>query len=157
MALFRLRIFLFFTILNTRNLKTKNLSIPDPSCILYHVICVSSSSFFLLFLFIYHTQNDYEADGRILNVSFSAKRPDLPGEVLYTQQFLQERVYLRRHALTKLTTLQVIMFTPLYTHHLLRRYITISDVVRMIWTSLRTNEHNIAKLHSFHSSINFLY
>lgn len=54
-----------------------------------------------------HLQNDYEADGRILNVSFSAKRPDLPGEVLYTQQFLQERVYLRRHALTKLTTLQV--------------------------------------------------
>lgn len=54
------------------------------------------------------TQNDYEAaDERILNVSFSARRPDLPGEVLYTQQFLQERVYLRRHALAKLTTLQV--------------------------------------------------
>jgi hypothetical protein len=115
--------------------------------------------FLFLYLFIYHTQNDYEADGRILNVSFSAKRPDLPGEVLYTQQFLQERVYLRRHALTKLTTLQVIMFTPLYTHHLLlRRYITISDVVRMIQTSLRNEQtHKIAKLHSFHSSINFLY
>ncbi|XP_045034928.1 protocadherin-like wing polarity protein stan isoform X2 [Daphnia magna] len=61
-------------------------------------------------VFVFNIQNDYEADGRILNVSFSAKRPDLPGEVLYTQQFLQERVYLRRHALTKLTTLQVLPF-----------------------------------------------
>ena len=96
------RIFLF--------LRSKKISQFHPSLICYF-LCVL---FFVIYLFIIHVymQNDYEADGRILNVSFSAKRPDLPGEVLYTQQFLQERVYLRRHALTKLTTLQVIMFTP---------------------------------------------
>ena len=47
---------------------------------------------------------------RILNVSFSAKRADVPGDVLYTQQYLQERVYLRRHQLAKLTTLHVLPF-----------------------------------------------
>ena len=61
-------------------------------------------------VFVFSIRDDVEVDdpdSRILNVSFSAKRPDLPGEVFYTQQFLRERVYLRRQLLTKLTTLQV--------------------------------------------------
>ena len=58
-------------------------------------------------IYIFNIQDDHEATGRVLNVSFSAKRPDLPVEVFYTQQFLQERVYLQRNLLTKLTTLQV--------------------------------------------------
>lgn len=46
-------------------------------------------------------------DSRILNVSFSAKRPDVPGEEFYQPQYLRERVYLHRADLVKLATVEV--------------------------------------------------
>lgn len=61
-------------------------------------------------IFIFSIEDDSESMGRILKVSFSAKRPDLPGEVFFTQQYLKERVYLQRHILVKLTTLQVNLY-----------------------------------------------
>lgn len=52
-------------------------------------------------------QDDTDVDSRILNVSFSAKRPDVPGEEFYQPQFLRERVYLHRASLAKLATVTV--------------------------------------------------
>lgn len=52
-------------------------------------------------------QDDTDVDSRILNVSFSAKRPDVPGEEFYQPQFLRERVYLHRASLAKLATVKV--------------------------------------------------
>lgn len=58
-------------------------------------------------IYIFSVQDDTDVDGRVLNVSFSAKQPD---GVFYTLQFLQERVYLNRGILTRLSTLQVNLF-----------------------------------------------
>lgn len=48
-------------------------------------------------------------DARILNVSFSARKPD---GSFYSSQFLQEKVYLNRMILAKLSTLQVSAIHP---------------------------------------------
>jgi cadherin EGF LAG seven-pass G-type receptor 1 len=52
-------------------------------------------------------QDDTDVNAKILNVSFSARRPDLNGEEFYSPQFLQERVYLNRAILARLSTVQV--------------------------------------------------
>ncbi|CAL4108899.1 unnamed protein product [Meganyctiphanes norvegica] len=62
-------------------------------------------------IFIFNVQDDSEVtDSRILNISFSARRPDLPGEQFHTPQFLRERIYLHRAQLAKLSTVQVLPF-----------------------------------------------
>lgn len=55
-------------------------------------------------IYVFSVQDDTDIDGRVLNVSFSAKQPD---GVFYSPQFLQERVYLNRGILTRLSTVQV--------------------------------------------------
>ncbi|CAG2161702.1 unnamed protein product [Oppiella nova] len=60
---------------------------------------------------IFNTQDDTEVDSQILNISFSARLPDYrDSESYYSPQFLQERVYLSRAILTKLTGLEVLPF-----------------------------------------------
>ncbi|KAK8742193.1 hypothetical protein OTU49_002167, partial [Cherax quadricarinatus] len=61
-------------------------------------------------IFIFNIQDDTDVEARILNVSFSAKRPDVPGEEFYPPQYLRERVYLHRADLVKLSTVQVLPF-----------------------------------------------
>ncbi|CAG2102625.1 unnamed protein product [Medioppia subpectinata] len=57
---------------------------------------------------IFNTQDDLEDDSLILNISFSARLPDnRDSESYYSPQYLQERVYLSRALLTKLTGLEV--------------------------------------------------
>ncbi|KAB7505846.1 hypothetical protein Anas_05547 [Armadillidium nasatum] len=51
-------------------------------------------------------QDDTDVDARILNVSFSVKRPDVSEETFYSLQFLRERVYLQRGTLASLATVQ---------------------------------------------------
>jgi cadherin EGF LAG seven-pass G-type receptor 1 len=58
-------------------------------------------------IFVFSIQDDTDVDAKILNVSFSVKRPDVPKEVYYTPQFLQEKVYLNRGILARLSTVQV--------------------------------------------------
>jgi cadherin EGF LAG seven-pass G-type receptor 1 len=52
-------------------------------------------------------QDDTDVGTRILNVSFSARRPELTGSEFYPPSFLQERVYLNRAILARLATVQV--------------------------------------------------
>ncbi|XP_063598702.1 protocadherin-like wing polarity protein stan [Penaeus indicus] len=61
-------------------------------------------------IFIFNIQDDTDVESRILNVSFSAKRPDVPGEEFYQPQYLRERVYLHRADLVKLATVEVLPF-----------------------------------------------
>ncbi|XP_066904779.1 protocadherin-like wing polarity protein stan isoform X2 [Halyomorpha halys] len=58
-------------------------------------------------VYIFSIQEDSDTDARILNVSFSVRKPD--GE-MYPAQLLQERVHLNRELLNKLSTLQVLEF-----------------------------------------------
>lgn len=55
-------------------------------------------------------------ESRILNVSFSAKRPEVPGEEFYQPQYLRERVYLHRADLATLATVEV-SSSLLFIHH----------------------------------------
>ncbi|XP_017787025.1 PREDICTED: protocadherin-like wing polarity protein stan isoform X1 [Nicrophorus vespilloides] len=61
-------------------------------------------------IFIFSIQDDIDVNSKILNVSFSVKRPDVPKEEYYTQQFLKERVYLKRSILAAISTVQVLPF-----------------------------------------------
>ncbi|PSN41253.1 Protocadherin-like wing polarity protein stan [Blattella germanica] len=61
-------------------------------------------------IFVFSIQDDTDVNAKILNVSFSARRPDLNGEEFYSPQFLQERVYLNRAILARLSTVQVLPF-----------------------------------------------
>ncbi|XP_067630827.1 protocadherin-like wing polarity protein stan [Eurosta solidaginis] len=61
-------------------------------------------------IFIFSIQDDTDVASRILNVSFSAKRPDVSHEEFYTPQYLQERVYLNRAILARLATVEVLPF-----------------------------------------------
>ena len=56
---------------------------------------------------IYEFQDDTDVSSRILNVSFSARRPGLSSEEFFNSQYLQERVYLNRAILARLSTVQV--------------------------------------------------
>ncbi|XP_043283002.1 protocadherin-like wing polarity protein stan isoform X2 [Venturia canescens] len=62
-------------------------------------------------IFIFSIQEDTDVNGKILNVSFSAKRVE-PGNTdeFYTPQFLQERVYLNRGILARLAVVTVLPF-----------------------------------------------
>ncbi|XP_072387451.1 protocadherin-like wing polarity protein stan isoform X2 [Diabrotica undecimpunctata] len=61
-------------------------------------------------IFIFSIQDDTDVAAKILNVSFSVRRPDVPREEYYTPQFLQEKVYLNRGILAKLSTVQILPF-----------------------------------------------
>jgi cadherin EGF LAG seven-pass G-type receptor 1 len=61
-------------------------------------------------IFIFSVQNDFDVNSRILNVSFSAKRPDVAHDEFYTPEYLQERVYLNRAILARLATVDVLPF-----------------------------------------------
>ncbi|GLV46544.1 starry night [Carabus blaptoides fortunei] len=52
----------------------------------------------------YFYSDDTDVNSKILNVSFSARWPDVTREEYYSQQFLQERVYLNRAILARLAT-----------------------------------------------------
>ncbi|XP_051163355.1 protocadherin-like wing polarity protein stan isoform X2 [Leptopilina boulardi] len=62
-------------------------------------------------IFIFSLQEDTDVHGKILNVSFSARRVE-PGAVdeFYSPQFLQERVYLNRGILARLARVIVMPF-----------------------------------------------
>ncbi|KAF7994935.1 hypothetical protein HCN44_004407 [Aphidius gifuensis] len=62
-------------------------------------------------IFIFSVQEDTDVHGKILNVSFSARKVE-PGnnDEFYTPQYLQERVYLNRGILARLSTLIVLPF-----------------------------------------------
>lgn len=61
-------------------------------------------------IFIFSIQEDTDVTSRILNVSFSARRPDVSHEEYYSSQYLQERVYLNRAILVRLATVEVLPF-----------------------------------------------
>lgn len=61
-------------------------------------------------IFLFSIQDDTDVTSRILNVSFSARRPDTSAEEFYSPQYLQERVYLNRAILARLATVQVLPF-----------------------------------------------
>ncbi|XP_012288367.1 protocadherin-like wing polarity protein stan [Orussus abietinus] len=62
-------------------------------------------------VFVFNVQEDADVHGKILNVSFSARRVE-PGtaDEFYSPQFLQERVYLNRGILARLATVTVLPF-----------------------------------------------
>lgn len=62
-------------------------------------------------IFLFSIQEDTNVHGKILNVSFSARKVE-PGTVdeFYSPQFLQERVYLNRGILARLATVTVLPF-----------------------------------------------
>lgn len=61
-------------------------------------------------IFLFSIQDDTDVNARILNVSFSAKRPDVSHEEYYSPQYLQEKVYLNRAILARLATVEVLPF-----------------------------------------------
>lgn len=61
-------------------------------------------------IFLFSIQDDTDVNSRILNVSFSAKRPDTAHDEFYSPQYLQERVYLNRAILARLATVHVLPF-----------------------------------------------
>ena len=61
-------------------------------------------------IYLFSVQDDTDVNARILNVSFSVRRPDVPKEEFYPPQFLQEKVYLNRAILARLSTVQVLPF-----------------------------------------------
>ncbi|KAG7212572.1 hypothetical protein KM043_012871 [Ampulex compressa] len=62
-------------------------------------------------IFLFSVQEDANVHGKILNVSFSARKIE-PGtnDEFYSPQFLQERVYLNRGILARLATVTVLPF-----------------------------------------------
>ncbi|XP_050305133.1 protocadherin-like wing polarity protein stan isoform X2 [Anthonomus grandis grandis] len=61
-------------------------------------------------IFLFSIQDDTDVTSKILNVSLSVRRPDTPKEEFYSPQFLQERVYLNRGILARLSTVQILPF-----------------------------------------------
>ncbi|XP_035787631.1 protocadherin-like wing polarity protein stan isoform X1 [Anopheles albimanus] len=61
-------------------------------------------------IFLFSLQDDTDVSSKILNVSFSARRPDVAFEEYYTSQYLQERIYLNRAILARLATVNVLPF-----------------------------------------------
>ncbi|XP_015521680.1 protocadherin-like wing polarity protein stan isoform X1 [Neodiprion lecontei] len=62
-------------------------------------------------IYLFNVQEDTDVRGKILNVSFSARKAE-PGSTdeFYSPQFLQERVYLNRGILARLATVTVLPF-----------------------------------------------
>ncbi|XP_058065887.1 protocadherin-like wing polarity protein stan [Anopheles bellator] len=61
-------------------------------------------------IFLFSVQEDVDVSGKVLNVSFSARRPDVAAEEYYPSQYLQERIYLNRAILARLATVRVLPF-----------------------------------------------
>ena len=61
-------------------------------------------------IYLFSVQDDTDIVGRILNISFSARRPDVAHEEFYSNQYLQERVYLNRAILTRIANVEVLPF-----------------------------------------------
>lgn len=61
-------------------------------------------------IFLFSIQDDTDVKAKILNVSFSIRRPDVPKEQFYSPQFLQEKIYLNRGILARLSTVQILPF-----------------------------------------------
>lgn len=61
-------------------------------------------------IYLFSIQDDTDVSSRILNVSFSAKRPDVAHEEYYSPQYLQEKVYLNRAILARLATVDILPF-----------------------------------------------
>ncbi|XP_072940790.1 protocadherin-like wing polarity protein stan [Epargyreus clarus] len=67
-------------------------------------------------IYVFSVQDDTDVSGNILNVSFSARRPDAEVGILgdtsqyYSPTHLRERVYLHRATLARLATVQVLPF-----------------------------------------------
>lgn len=61
-------------------------------------------------IYLFSIQDDTDVLTRTLNVSFSARRPDVAHEEYYSPQYLQERVYLNRAILARLATVEVLPF-----------------------------------------------
>jgi cadherin EGF LAG seven-pass G-type receptor 1 len=60
-------------------------------------------------IYLFSIQED-DVVGRVLNISFSARRPDVAHEEFYSTQYLQERVYLNRAILARLANVEVLPF-----------------------------------------------
>lgn len=61
-------------------------------------------------IYLFSIHDDTDVTTRVLNVSFSARRPDVPHEEYYSTQYLQERVYLNRAILARLANVDVLPF-----------------------------------------------
>ncbi|CAG0879787.1 unnamed protein product [Cyprideis torosa] len=62
-------------------------------------------------IFLFNVRADSEvAEQHVLNVTFSARRPDMPGDIYFSQSYLRERVYLNRDTLQKISTIKVLPF-----------------------------------------------
>lgn len=61
-------------------------------------------------IFLFNVQDDSDINTNVLNVSFSVKRPDVPKEEYYSPQYLQEKVYLNRAILARISTVQILPF-----------------------------------------------
>lgn len=61
-------------------------------------------------IYLFAIQEDTDVVARVLNISFSARRPDVAHEEFYSTQYLQERVYLNRAILARLANVEVLPF-----------------------------------------------
>ncbi|CAL1293860.1 unnamed protein product [Larinioides sclopetarius] len=62
-------------------------------------------------VFVFNVQDDTDVEAKILNVSFSVRRPDSRDpDDYYPPHYLQERVYLNRAILARLSNVQVLPF-----------------------------------------------
>lgn len=61
-------------------------------------------------IYLFSIQEDTDVVARVLNISFSARRPDVAHEEFYSTQYLQERVYLNRAILAGLANVEVLPF-----------------------------------------------
>lgn len=61
-------------------------------------------------IYLFSIQEDTDVVARVLNISFSARRPDVAHEEFYSIQHLQERVYLNRAILARLANVEVLPF-----------------------------------------------
>lgn len=61
-------------------------------------------------IYLFSIQEDTDVIARVLNISFSARRPDVAHEEFYSTQYLQERVYLNRAILARLANVEVLPF-----------------------------------------------
>ncbi|CAG0915025.1 unnamed protein product [Notodromas monacha] len=63
-------------------------------------------------VYLFNVQEDFDGDSRVLNISFTARKGQTNGEEdLFSQQFLQDKVYLNRNLLGKISGFQVMPFS----------------------------------------------
>ncbi|XP_066248043.1 protocadherin-like wing polarity protein stan isoform X1 [Euwallacea similis] len=61
-------------------------------------------------IILFSIQDDVDVNSKVLNVSLSVRRPDTTKEEYYVPQLIQERVYLNREVLARLSTVQIMPF-----------------------------------------------